>query len=92
MQLRTSLPPSPTTDTDPFSPFYANVTIMAGGTATPLPHETTEDSLLASLPDFRVFGRLFDVMFLLAATGTGLYRYVAMKVNPADDGGEIYEH
>lgn len=49
-----------------------------------------DDSLLSSLPDFRVFGRLFDVVFLLAATGTALYRYIASKVNSADDSGDIY--
>ena len=52
----------------------------------------TTDSLLSSLPDFHVFGRLFDVMFLLTAVGTGLYRYIAMKVNPADNSGEINQH
>jgi hypothetical protein len=53
---------------------------------------TTNDSLLASLPDFRVFGRVFDVVFLLAAFGTALYRYVAHKVNAADDSGEMYQY
>ncbi|ORX35751.1 Abscisic acid G-protein coupled receptor-domain-containing protein [Kockovaella imperatae] len=38
------------------------------------------DSLLVSLPDFRVFGRLFDLVFLFAAAGTLAYKYVAMKV------------
>lgn len=53
---------------------------------------TTNDSLLASLPDFRVFGRVFDVVFLLAAFGTALYRYVAHKVNAADDSGEMHQY
>jgi hypothetical protein len=52
----------------------------------------TEDSLLSTLPDFRVFGRLFDVMFLLAASGTAIYRYIAMKVNTADDSGEAFRY
>jgi len=91
VQLRTTLPPSPAIDTDPFSPFYSNTTLIedtqAISTQTP---ET--DSLLSSLPDFHVFGRLFDIMFLLAAVGTALYRYIVMKVNPADESGEIYHH
>jgi hypothetical protein len=52
----------------------------------------SDDSLLSSLPDFRVFGRIFDVVFLLAAFGTALYRYIAHKVNAADDSGEIYQY
>jgi len=31
-------------------------------------------------------------VFLLAAVGTALYRYIVMKVNPADDSGDIYQH
>lgn len=67
-----------------------------GNTTEPIDPGTTEitpnDSLLASLPDFRVFGRLFDIVFLLAAFGTAVYRYVAHKINAADDSGEIYQH
>nr|WVH01961.1 golgi pH regulator [Naematelia aurantialba] len=96
VQLRTSIPPAPALDTDPFaSLYYSNST---GST----PDRTsatdagrsglarTDDSLLASLPDFRVFGRLFDLVFLLAALGTGLYRYIVMKINGADESGEVY--
>jgi hypothetical protein len=46
----------------------------------------SEDSLLRSFPDFRVFGRLFDSVFLVAALGTAVYRYVAMRVERTDDG------
>lgn len=53
---------------------------------------TQDDSLLASLPDFRIFGRVFDIVFLMAAFGTALYRYIAHKVNAADDSGEIYQY
>ncbi len=65
---------------------------MVNGSGSPMRQEESNDSLLASLPDFRVFGRLFDVMFLCAAFGTALYRYIAMKVDTADDSGEIYQH
>jgi hypothetical protein len=52
---------------------------------------TKDDSLLSSLPDFRIFGRVFDIVFLMAAFGTAIYRYIAHKVNAADDSGEIYQ-
>jgi hypothetical protein len=39
-----------------------------------------DDDLLATLPDFRIFGRLFDVVFLGAAFATLLYRFISMKV------------
>jgi hypothetical protein len=69
---------------------------LADGTepmSTPDPNVVApDDSLLASLPDFRVFGRVFDVVFLLAAFGTALYRYIAHKVNAADDSGEMYQY
>ena len=52
--------------------------------------ERVDDSLLSTLPDFRVFGRLFDIMFLFAAMGTAIYQFVAMKVNPAEETGDIY--
>ncbi len=91
VQLRTTLPPAPAMDTDPFSPFYGNSTMSDGAVDSSF-QETLHDSLLSSLPDFHVFGRLFDVVFLLAAVGTALYRYIVMKVNPADDSGDIYQH
>lgn len=40
-----------------------------------------DTSLLASLPDFGIFGRLFDVMFLIAALGSGVWRYASMKMS-----------
>nr|XP_031863434.1 uncharacterized protein CI109_001310 [Kwoniella shandongensis]KAA5530506.1 hypothetical protein CI109_001310 [Kwoniella shandongensis] len=94
VQLRTSLPPSPldlsysnngnsTTGTNPFD---------SNAAAGYLDPSQTDHSLLSTLPDFRVFGRLFDVMFLLAATSTALYRYIAMKVAGADDTGAAYRH
>lgn len=52
----------------------------------------TNDSLLATLPDFKIFGRLFDIVFLCTAVGTGLYRYVSIKVNAADDSGDVYRY
>lgn len=77
----------------PFDP-YANSTVVDSDpygdasvhTPQPTPTPVEEDaSLLATLPDFRVFGRLFDVMFLLAALGTGLLRYLGEKLNGAED-------
>ncbi|ORY32871.1 Abscisic acid G-protein coupled receptor-domain-containing protein [Naematelia encephala] len=100
VQLRTSIPPAPEMDTDPFASLYGNGTdpnasnpfSSSSGSGSLLSDNAhrTDDSLLATLPDFRVFGRLFDVVFLLAALGTGLYRYIAMKINGADEGGEVY--
>lgn len=69
-------------------PGTANATEPASTADMPIEN----DSLLSSLPDFRVFGRLFDIVFLLAAFGTALYRYIAHKVNAADDSGEIYQY
>lgn len=42
-------------------------------------------SLLATLPDFGIFGRLFDAMFLVAALGSGVWRYASMKMNSIDE-------
>lgn len=89
VQLRTSLPPT-----------LPDVDVPVSGTGTPTGGPESigmdpivySDSLLATLPDFRIFGRLFDVVFLLAAFGTALYRYIAHQVNAADDSGEIYQH
>ncbi|KAL1411436.1 hypothetical protein Q8F55_002392 [Vanrija albida] len=82
VQLRSSIPPAPLVDGDPFNSAAGN------GTAVDSP---SDDSLLRSLPDFRVFGRLFDAVFLLAAIGAGLYRYIAMKVSSSDD-DDVYIH
>ncbi|RSH87209.1 hypothetical protein EHS25_003118 [Saitozyma podzolica] len=84
VQLRTSLPPSPELDTDPFSPFYSNSTLDASGEIFASSPHGLDTPLLASLPDFRVFGRLFDVTFLFAAVATGVYRFFALKVNGDD--------
>ncbi|KAK8864574.1 hypothetical protein IAR55_001824 [Kwoniella newhampshirensis] len=93
VQLRTSLPPAPldlsyvasNSTLTPFDP-------AANGNTYPDLSSQTDHSLLSTLPDFRVFGRLFDIMFLLAATCTALYRYIAMKVAGADDTGEAYRN
>ncbi|WWC62152.1 uncharacterized protein I303_104744 [Kwoniella dejecticola CBS 10117] len=84
VQLRTSLPPAP---------LESSASTSSGGSidyAAHLDTSQTDHSLLSTLPDFRVFGRLFDVTFLFAALGTAVFRYVAMKVNGADDVGEVY--
>ena len=86
VQLRTSLPPTlPDVDTT----LDGTGTISGDSQMDPT---TYSDSLLSTLPDFRIFGRLFDIVFLLAAFGTALYRYIAHQVNAADDSGEIYQH
>ncbi|KAL7421922.1 hypothetical protein Q5752_003694 [Cryptotrichosporon argae] len=95
VQLRTSLPPAPAVDTDPFATFlnttatYAVSDSVGTGLANGIsaPGELhADDSLLRSLPDFHVFGRLFDAVFLVAALGTAVFRYVAMKVGGPDEG------
>ncbi|WRT66521.1 uncharacterized protein IL334_003480 [Kwoniella shivajii] len=85
VQLRTSLPPAP-----PEDPFYSQTNVSSS--IAHLDPSQTDHSLLSTLPDFRVFGRLFDVTFLFAAATTAVYRYIAMKVAGADDTGEIYRH
>lgn len=79
VQLRTTIPDAPEVDTDPFSPFYSNTTATID-----LTHHGPDVSLLASLPDFRVFGRLFDLTFLMSAVFTLAYRYIAVKINGMD--------
>lgn len=94
VQLRTSLPPTPP-DTDLNLSLNGTGTGAAGSADsayTGMDPMVQTDSLLSTLPDFRIFGRLFDIVFLLAALGTALYRYIAHQVNAADDSGEIYQH
>ena len=85
--------------TDPYTggSMTSNITLgttttssMVPGTMTGLP--VKDPSLLATLPDFRVFGRLFDVMFVLAALCTGVWRYVGNKLNGPDEFGTVYHH
>jgi hypothetical protein len=89
IQLRTSLPP---TQVLPDDPFLNNGTGLdhSVNDAPPVAVLQEDPSILATLPDFRIFGRLFDVMFLLAAAATLLYRYISKKVNGAEELGEIY--
>lgn len=85
IQLRSYIPP-----TDPMEiQLYGNDTLPI---ETDFSHIKTDKdpSLLATLPDFRVFGRLFDVLFLVAAVGTALYRYIGNKLNGPDEFGTIY--
>ncbi|KAF7369745.1 G protein-coupled receptor 89 [Mycena venus] len=42
---------------------------------------TTTVNLLSTIPDFQVFGRLFDWSFLLSASGSLVVRWAAGKVN-----------
>lgn len=53
-------------------------------------HSHGETSLLASLPEFRVFGRLFDVTFLASAISTALYRYLSQRINGVDEYAQVY--
>lgn len=97
VQLRSTLPPSQLADGNPTStptnPDQASAgtsdSVAAAASAAlgavAAAAAAADDSLLRSLPDFRVFGRLFDAVFLLAALSTFVYRYVAAKVG-ADDG------
>jgi len=97
VQLRSTLPSTPDIIDIPAPVFPGNGTDITNGTESAaaaamyaaaasqqVPHP--DDSLLRSLPDFRVFGRLFDAVFLLAALGTVVYRYIAMRVDKTDDG------
>lgn len=88
IQLRTSLPPT-LPESDPFIN-HGNYTGMDYDDQSSIDLSQRDDSLLSTLPDFRVFGRLFDIMFLLAAATTALYRYIVLKVASADDIGDIY--
>jgi hypothetical protein len=98
VQLRSSLPPSslpemPSNATIAVNGTEPNATATEGVAAAAVAAvaaaaASADDSLLRSLPDFRVFGRLFDAVFLLAALSTFVYRWVAAKVS---DDGDLYE-
>ncbi|OWZ78966.1 hypothetical protein C365_02615 [Cryptococcus neoformans Bt85] len=88
IQLRTSLPPT-LPESDPFGN-HGNYTGIDYDDPSFIDLSQKDDSLLSTLPDFRVFGRLFDVMFLLAAATTALYRYIVLMVASADDMGDVY--
>ncbi|KLT45435.1 hypothetical protein CC85DRAFT_134821 [Cutaneotrichosporon oleaginosum] len=98
VQLRSSLPPSPAVPpglpanaTIPANRTEANSTDSLAASAVAVvaaAAASADDSLLRSLPDFRVFGRLFDAVFLLTALSTFVYRWIAAKVT---DDGDLYE-
>lgn len=100
VQLRSSLPPSAAeaaasipdaAATGTAAPAESGAVTAAASAAlgaVAAAAASADDSLLRSLPDFRVFGRLFDAVFLLAALSTFVYRYMAAKLG-ADD-GEMY--
>lgn len=88
IQLRTSLPPT-LPESDPFGN-HGNYTGIDYDDPSFIDLSQKDDSLLSTLPDFRVFGRLFDIMFLLAAATTALYRYIVLMVASADDMGDVY--
>lgn len=91
IQLRTSLPPT-LPESDPFGNHgnHGNYTGIDYDDPSFIDLSQKDDSLLSTLPDFRVFGRLFDIMFLLAAATTALYRYIVLMVASADDMGDVY--
>ncbi|KAJ7613720.1 G protein-coupled receptor 89 [Mycena polygramma] len=68
VQLRASFPPPPQPS---FSPSSYSSSI---GEPTPV-------NLFSTIPDFQVFGSLFDWAFLLSASGSLVVRWAANKVN-----------
>ncbi|KAJ9103955.1 hypothetical protein QFC21_002418 [Naganishia friedmannii] len=87
IQLRSFIPPS-MPDIDVGEAFGNNSTTVTTIASQFSSHGET--SLLASLPEFRVFGRLFDVMFLIGAISTALYRYMSQKMNGVDEYAQVY--
>ena len=90
IQMRSYIPPSTPVGTDLYSSIGSNGTDPALQPFTSVDLAQKDPSLLATLPDFRVFGRLFDVMFVLAAVGTAVSRYIGHKLNGADEFGTVY--
>lgn len=91
IQLRSSLPPSLPDDVyNDTETTLKNATSSISTGLTTIPETTGDPSLLATLPDFRVFGRLFDVVFLIAALGSGLWRWLSMKMSVVDEFGDVY--
>ncbi len=83
IQLRSTIPPAPIELPDGTFGYGQNMTSSSevGGGNQSATILAEDPSLLSSLPDFRVFGRLFDVMFLVAATLTLIVRYIGYKMN-----------
>jgi hypothetical protein len=90
IQMRSYIPPSTLDDSDTYPSLSANTTEPALQSFHPIAPIPKDPSLLATLPDFRVFGRLFDVMFVLAAVGTAFWRYIGQKMNGPDEFGSVY--
>jgi len=90
IQMRSYIPPSTPVGTDLYSSVGSNGTDPALEPFAAVVAAPKDPSLLATLPDFRVFGRLFDVMFVLAAVGTAVSRYIGHKLNGVDEFGTVY--
>jgi hypothetical protein len=88
--MRSYIPPSTPVGSDLYSSVSSNGTDPALEPFAAVVAAPKDPSLLATLPDFRVFGRLFDVMFVLAAVGTAVSRYIGHKLNGADEFGTVY--
>ena len=49
---------------------------------------TPGETLFSSLPEFEVFGRLFDVCFLVSAAVSGAVQWVSGRVHGTGYGGD----
>lgn len=83
IQLRNSLPPSSLPSTPPSGPQHS-----------PLEPAGPEPQLLASLPPFKAFNRLFDLAYVFGAAVTALTawigRVMGAEAGVADGGTEIW--
>ncbi|KAF9519369.1 hypothetical protein BS47DRAFT_28088 [Hydnum rufescens UP504] len=57
----------------------------------PPAHTTVGETLFSSLPEFEVFGRLFDVCFLVSVTVSGVVRWVSRQLNGTGHDAEGWE-
>ncbi|KAF9262093.1 hypothetical protein L218DRAFT_868670 [Marasmius fiardii PR-910] len=53
---------------------------------TPPPASKVTRNLFSTIPEFQVFGKLFDGTFLLAAGFSGFYRWFKERINGSSDG------
>jgi Abscisic acid G-protein coupled receptor len=57
----------------------------------PPAHTSLGETLFSSLPEFEVFGRLFDVCFLVSVTVSGVVRWVSRQLNGTGHDAEGWE-
>lgn len=94
IQLRTSFPPSPLHSGPGVVPPPANTTATPPNTELDAPLDVNgpgafegsgeEDNLFASLPEYQLFGVLFDASFLLAAIFTSGVVWAHKRLNRAE--------